>query len=548
MKICLTGNSFRPMRPSGLITGFAVATADLMRSFLRHSTAEEIVCLCEPESLQQEVLDKLIRESGQRRCRLVNEYELFFGAPLLPTDVDVFHSVKEDAVPLLALRERLNPGAPMTFTLHCLAEQQMLSDLFLPLVLLPFRRYDAVICTSEAVRKSVDSILTQLEECWQRPGRESLRRRIRLERVPLGVDTQLFRPLDRAALRAKYNIPQNAFMILWFGRFSDLFKADLMPLLHVFAQLVKDNPGKDLRLLLAGCEDGPRAYSRRLQQECARLGLEKHVRIVYNQDIPDRTELYCLSDVFTSPVDNIQETFGLTPVEAMACGVPQVVTDWDGYRDTVMDGETGFLLPTAWCDCLDEIAQESYMPGDGYRRRDLHRLLSARSVAVDCIAYRQRLQQLIDDPALRARMRESSRRRAEEHYDLHSTVRQTEALWQELRAIAAHPDPDVPPMRLPPLDYCRSFHAYPTRWLTDETLFTLTEHGLHGQLPVKDNEAFMARYVPELQLPERLLAHLRCQGAVTMQELFDAFPSVPKSQLRRTVMFLYKYDILRPQV
>ena len=49
---------------------------------------------------------------------------------------------------------------------------------------------------------------------------------------------------------------------------------------------------------------------------------------------------------FLSLVDNPQETFGLAPVEAMAAGVPVVVSDWDGYRYTVSDGVEGFLIPT----------------------------------------------------------------------------------------------------------------------------------------------------------------------------------------------------------
>mgnify|MGYP001333871824 CR=1 FL=1 len=40
------------------------------------------------------------------------------------------------------------------------------------------------------------------------------------------------------------------------------------------------------------------------------------------------------ADVFVSLSDNIQETFGLAPVEAMASGLPVVVSDWDGYKDT----------------------------------------------------------------------------------------------------------------------------------------------------------------------------------------------------------------------
>jgi glycosyltransferase involved in cell wall biosynthesis len=52
------------------------------------------------------------------------------------------------------------------------------------------------------------------------------------------------------------------------------------------------------------------------------------------------------ADLFISLADNIQETFGLTPVEAMAAELPVLVTDWDGYRETVRDGMDGFRIPT----------------------------------------------------------------------------------------------------------------------------------------------------------------------------------------------------------
>ncbi len=54
---------------------------------------------------------------------------------------------------------------------------------------------------------------------------------------------------------------------------------------------------------------------------------------------------WAAADVFVSLSDNIQESFGITPVEAMAAGLPCLVSDWDGYRDTVVHGETGFRIP-----------------------------------------------------------------------------------------------------------------------------------------------------------------------------------------------------------
>ncbi len=55
---------------------------------------------------------------------------------------------------------------------------------------------------------------------------------------------------------------------------------------------------------------------------------------------------YAVSDIFISLVDNFQETFGLTPLEGMASGLPAIVSDWDGYRDTVRDKIDGFRIPT----------------------------------------------------------------------------------------------------------------------------------------------------------------------------------------------------------
>ena len=56
--------------------------------------------------------------------------------------------------------------------------------------------------------------------------------------------------------------------------------------------------------------------------------------------------LWHAADIFISLSDNVQETFGITPVEAMAAGLPVIATDWDGYRDTVRHGRDGFLIPT----------------------------------------------------------------------------------------------------------------------------------------------------------------------------------------------------------
>ena len=41
----------------------------------------------------------------------------------------------------------------------------------------------------------------------------------------------------------------------------------------------------------------------------------------------------------------------------MACGRPVVASDWDGYKELIVHGETGFKVRTDWADCLGELNQ-----------------------------------------------------------------------------------------------------------------------------------------------------------------------------------------------
>jgi glycosyltransferase involved in cell wall biosynthesis len=49
-------------------------------------------------------------------------------------------------------------------------------------------------------------------------------------------------------------------------------------------------------------------------------------------------------DIFCSLSDNIQESFGLTVIEAMAAGLPAVVSNWNGYREAISHGTNGVLV------------------------------------------------------------------------------------------------------------------------------------------------------------------------------------------------------------
>ena len=153
-----------------------------------------------------------------------------------------------------------------------------------------------------------------------------------------------------------------------------------------------------------------------------------------------RTDVRCgvwhAADIFISLVDNIQETFGLTPIEARAAGLPLVVSDYNGYRESVREGIDGFRIPTwqletgAGCDLVDLHCDVLI----NYRD-DVSRASAAIGLNVPRAAHA--LVRLAQDPALRQRMGEAGRRRVRETYDWQRLIPRYQALFQELAQLWA---------------------------------------------------------------------------------------------------------------
>ena len=534
MKIVLLGNTLNPIKKEGLITGYAMASDDLMYSFIKYSSAEKIYCTYEPMQYQIERLE----EFANKKCEFINEYDLlFYGIKNMP-DVNLLCSVKEDALPLLYFRESMKKKIPITFILHEIAEQHLIVDFFYYMLYMPFREYDAIICTSEAVRKTVEKIFLRLEQTLPHA-----KRRIRLEKAALGIDTDYFRPLDKMKCRRRNGIPEDAFVIVWFGRFSDIFKADLHVLLHTFKKLLDANPKKKLFLLLAGSEDNGFRYSEMLKKDLLALNIDANTKLMFHHEISNRAEIYNAADVFTSPIDNILETFGLTPLEAMACGIPQVVSDWDGYRDTVENEKTGFLIKTFWSDCMDVISKSDYLPLNRNNRRLIHKILSVRSTAIDCGEYFDKLHLLVNDDALREKMSKESRKRAVEKFCLQCSVRTMEKIWNQLIDIAKNTNTEFSE-ELPVVDYCKDFESYPTRFVEDYYVFRLTEFGKHADYDTLPFHPLFLACIDESKLPVKILEYIRQTGKMTIKELEEIFPDYTIFQIRRSVMFLFKYDLV----
>jgi glycosyltransferase involved in cell wall biosynthesis len=135
--------------------------------------------------------------------------------------------------------------------------------------------------------------------------------------------------------------------------------------------------------------------------------------------------------VFTSLVDNFQETFGLSPIEAMAAGLPSVISDWNGYRDTIRDGIDGFRVPT--------LSMPSGSGGDiadrydwGIDSYDFYTFHTSQLVSVDTDATVEAYRKLISNRELRLKMGRAARQRALAHFDWLVIRDRYVALWEEL--------------------------------------------------------------------------------------------------------------------
>ena len=113
----------------------------------------------------------------------------------------------------------------------------------------------------------------------------------------------------------------------------------MLDVVRIFDRVSREVPAV---LLMVG--EGPeRASARALAR---RLGVAERVRFLGRQDRIE--ELTAVADVFLLPSE--LESFGLSALEAMACGVPVVGSDAGGLPEVVKHTETGFLLPVGDID------------------------------------------------------------------------------------------------------------------------------------------------------------------------------------------------------
>jgi glycosyltransferase involved in cell wall biosynthesis len=536
--------------PAGLM-GRQVAGREFLDAYLTHGRWDSLAAVVRSRD-RAEPLVEVCRthpssRAKQRRLQIVEESEFpsRFAAADRPAEL-LYLPCPPDAR-FAWMRHASSPAAfalsGVTHTLGTPAAVAALGDLLVA----PFEPFDALVCTSRAVAEMVRAVTGSYADYLRDRFGGNPALRVRLELIPLGVNLDRFRPPtpdERARRRAELTIADDEVMVLCVGRLSHHAKAHPFPVFRA-AQQAARRSGRKVHLVFAGWFAHP-AVGQEYRAAAHYFAPAVRVSFLDGQNPSIRSGVWPAADVFISLPDNIQETFGLVVVEAMASGLPVVGSDWDGYRDLVANGETGFLVPTRMVRGATAGATARLLSGQV--NYDHFLAGCSQATAVDPGAAADALARLVADEKLRRGMGEAGRRRAAEQFGWERVIRAYESLWgEQQRELARHrvaAPPANEPARYPAPE--RSFAGYPSTWVGDETLVRVADDAPARLAPLLAMP--LTNFAAERRCGDRgaITELLRTAGSRTIGELATilAANGTGPEAARATVAWLLKYGLL----
>jgi glycosyltransferase involved in cell wall biosynthesis len=468
-----------PPRPGargalGLI-GRQVAGQGFLDAFLTHALTPELVALVRggagARSFEQFYRAHPSTRARGRGVRVVAEAQFFETFFPDPPARQLYSPCPLDARFAWARQQGGPGGFALSGVTHTLCSQTAVAHLC-NLVTAPFEPYDALICTSRAVADMVRVVTGSYAAYLGARHGCTASVPVRLETIPLGIDTNRYRPAtaaERAAMRGRLSVGDDAVAVLFVGRLSHHAKAHPYPMFRGCA-LAAEQTGRPVHLILAGW------FPNRAVHEAFVAGARDFapgVRTTFVDATRPETRfaVWHAADVFVSLSDNVQETFGLSVAEAMACALPVVASDWDGYRDLVIDGATGYLVPTAAvAGAITDATARLLFGAVSY---DHFLAECSQATTVDIGATAAALARLVADPGLRRQLGDAGRQRALNTFAWAHIIRAYEALWRnqegerrdrlhQRESEARWTGPEGPAFYPAPE---RSFAGYPTRHL-----------------------------------------------------------------------------------
>jgi D-inositol-3-phosphate glycosyltransferase len=246
---------------------------------------------------------------------------------------------------LVARRLKQVLGIPYVVTFHALGRVRLLHQ---PRDEFPPQRCileQMVIDTADAVVAECPQDEMDLQRHYRTPPS-------RTRMIPCGFDPDELQPVDRGEARERLGVPADRPIVLQLGRMVPRKGVDTV--IRALGILERHHALRPLLLIVGGESPTPDPVLTpeigRLQRIAAEEGVAADVRFVGQRPRSELRYFYSAADVFvTMPW---YEPFGITPVEAMACGIPVIGARVGGVQYSVEDGRTGFLVEARNADAL----------------------------------------------------------------------------------------------------------------------------------------------------------------------------------------------------
>lgn len=427
-------------------------------------------------------------------------------------------------------------------------------DAITELLTAPVQPWDAMICTSTAVKNNVERMLqAQVDYLKDRLGITKITLP-QLPVIPLGIHTQdfVFSNEQKQQARATIGADHKTHVVLFMGRLSFHAKAHPLAMYQALEQAAQTLP-KDERLVLVECGWFANDYIQKAYADAQALACPSvQVVTLDGRKAEDRQTAWASADVFCSLSDNIQETFGIVPIEAMAAGIPVVVSDWDGYKDTVRDGVDGYrihtLMPQAGLG--GDLAYRHAVEIDNY---DMYCGHSCSLIAVDVAAAAKAFSQLFASSELRQKMGQAGQQRASAVYDWAVIIPQYESLWAQLNEMRKSQSASLTPLAHPVparLDPFYSFASYPTQALMPATHLSLVDSELsiamtRAEAYLKLSMVNFAKVVLPNSVEINAILMQAANGSQTAEQLIQGFPDSRKAFMLRSLAWFVKMNLLK---
>jgi alpha-maltose-1-phosphate synthase len=416
------GDESRPL-------GIDVATREFIRAFFRCSSQELFPCVCPNDTALGQFKNYAQEERmDPSRCLGVNQND----AASLEQAGHLFRYDPNILKHVWSRRQFGQPRYSISGLVHASSTDSVM-EIIGQYLTAPTQSWDALICPSNSIKSAVLTVVEHWQHYMKERTGADFDCPMQFPVIPLGIDTRHFDTITgdgpRQEQREALGLEKEEIAILFTGRLNFIAKANPLPLMLGVERAAIETK-TPVRLIFCGYfndELNEVAFQEAAAEVCnlAQVSFIRHG----DEEYPDG--FWAGADIFCSLADNIQESFGLTPIEAMAAGLPVVVSDWDGYRDTVRDGVDGYTVPTlAPRKGLGEDLAYKYFSGQSNYGDYLG--ATQQSTSVDLDALTDALKKLIETPGLRQKMGAAGKERANANYAWPKVILAYEELWSEL--------------------------------------------------------------------------------------------------------------------